>query len=253
MVIELIISDDSTARKKKLWTLVRALAGTEIGAVSDKEYEKVVGEIHELCYEHSIHLQANELYAEFPYKSLVKKLVEDHVEMEHCRRRDDFDRYCLALYQQLENMVCYTVDHYNLWEEAKNKKHDPINAGFQVKDLFLYSKKGKVAENERKKNSDYFDREAGDLKMKDKFKLFLYFIYFNGKAGSKGIFDRVFYQMWGVYLVRNRTHRTAVKEQYTIDQLNQIDLVHAQKYLQYGGFLADCIERVHVHFNHWNR
>ena len=68
-----------------------------------------IDDIYELCIEKILRKQAEEFYKDFPIKSIIPTLVEDFVRMEHFRRKDMFEDFCLAMFQQIEcicNKAC---------------------------------------------------------------------------------------------------------------------------------------------------
>ena len=70
-------------------------------SISDEK----IDQIYEYCIEKIIRKQATEFYKDFPLKSITLELIEDFVKMEFFRRKDDFGNFCLALYQQIENIT----------------------------------------------------------------------------------------------------------------------------------------------------
>jgi len=71
----------------------------ETSPVKEIAKHSLVQNIYEYCIENIIDKQAEEFYSDFKIK---EKLIEDYKNMEHERRRDDFERFCLSMYQQIE-------------------------------------------------------------------------------------------------------------------------------------------------------
>lgn len=75
-------------------------------------------DIYELCVEKIISSQAHAFYHDFPIREIRDQLIADFIKMEHFKRRDNFDEYCMALYQQIEAVVttlsseAYRLDGY---------------------------------------------------------------------------------------------------------------------------------------------
>ena len=63
-----------------------------------------LNQIYEYCIEEIIRKQAEEFYKDFPITSIIPILIEDYVRMESFHRKDNFGDFCLALYQQIENI-----------------------------------------------------------------------------------------------------------------------------------------------------
>lgn len=71
------------------------------------DHDERLDEIYELCIEKIIRKQGEEFYADFPITSLCPTLAYDYNRMERFRRKDDFGDFCLAMYQQIENITNY--------------------------------------------------------------------------------------------------------------------------------------------------
>ena len=85
------------ALRKKL-----GITAVSNAALSEQDH---INEIYELCIEQIMRKQGEEFYADFPIESLRPQLIEDYNRMEHFRRKDDFYDFCLAMYQQIENIT----------------------------------------------------------------------------------------------------------------------------------------------------
>ena len=82
--------------------------------------EKRLDSIYELCIEKIIREQAKAFYNNFPIEEIRPTLVNDYIRMERARRRDDFEEFCMAVYQQIECMVNKIGNDPDLNEIAKN-------------------------------------------------------------------------------------------------------------------------------------
>ena len=67
-------------------------------------------QIYEYCIEKIIRKQAEEFYNDFPIAEIREQLQSDFIKMEMFRRKNNFDDFCLSLYQQIENMTNYVCD-----------------------------------------------------------------------------------------------------------------------------------------------
>ena len=68
-----------------------------------------IDEIYEYCIEKVAKVQAELFYKDFPLKELIPGLMEDFVKMEFFHRKNLFDDFSMAVYQQIEritNAVC---------------------------------------------------------------------------------------------------------------------------------------------------
>lgn len=78
------------------------IASSASSALIDDER---LNQIYEYCIEKIIRKQAEDFYKDFPITSIVSTLIDDYVRMESFRRKDNFGDFCLALYQQIENIT----------------------------------------------------------------------------------------------------------------------------------------------------
>lgn len=92
---------------------LKGVVETKSSCLSFPNSEKKIEDIYELCIEKIIKEQASQFYCNFPIASIRQQLIGDFVRMEHFRRKDDFNDFCMALYQQIEcivNILCADVD-----------------------------------------------------------------------------------------------------------------------------------------------
>ena len=80
-----------------------------LGATSPKEKVAVederIRQIYEYCIQDVIRRQAEDFYADFPLTTIVPELIDDYCRMEIFRRKNQFGDFCLAMYQQIENIT----------------------------------------------------------------------------------------------------------------------------------------------------
>ena len=95
----------------------------ETSSVEEIAKHSVIQNIHEYCVEQKIEKQAVEFYKSFPIQEIRNQLILDYRKMEHERRRDDFENFCLCLYQQIENITNFLfVNKVEInWMADKNK------------------------------------------------------------------------------------------------------------------------------------
>jgi hypothetical protein len=255
-LIDLIIAEKNEGNKKKLWSLTAKLSISELGnSRNEKEIGDVINEIHELCYEQNIRFQGLRFYSSFPHKPLIGSLTDDFIEMEHCRRRDEFERFCFALYQQIENIVNYLVKERTLWVKARNDRHELAftysqgtlkgqkQPGTKVARLVKYIK----PEEDFKAESildDFFKKSEDKLSFKEKFNLVLYYVYFNTIVKDKETWWAVYQMATDLYLIRNKNHRGEVLWQNVIETHERIEAEKYRYYLSFTGFLADFVHKI---------
>ena len=67
-----------------------------------------LNQIYEYCIEKVARKQGEEFYSSFPIPSITSSLIDDYVRMEYFKRKDNFQDFCLALYQQIECIINFT-------------------------------------------------------------------------------------------------------------------------------------------------
>lgn len=77
----------------------------ETSPVEEIAKHSVIQNIHEYCVEQKIEKQATEFYNSFPIQEIKNQLIQDFKKMEHERRRDNFEGFCLSMFQQIEAIV----------------------------------------------------------------------------------------------------------------------------------------------------
>ena len=251
-LIDLINRDDDIHSKKRLWSFIGVLANKEVGALSDKEINRVLNEVHELNLEQIIKIQAYSFYNEFPINIIKQQLVNDFIEMEHCRRRDDFYRFCVAAYQQVENITNYIFKSRDLWNKTSEtlRLEIPIYLNqekqkwqFTLLSNLLYLKNSTIpVENEV---SNYItNTNVNFLKFMDKFKCVLYFNYFKDQRIHMQNWDSIYKMGYSLHLTRNRVHRGSIDLESQKFWLENIEYNKYNYYLLFSGFLADFVSKI---------
>lgn len=203
----------------------------------------LIQNIHEYCIEQKIDEQAKEFYKSFPLIAIRDTLIQDYKNMEHQRRRDDFENFCLHLYQQIEGISNYLFSkHINLfWENDKgkiaSKSYYDTN---QKKNVF--PKEGGIS-LEKLVFEDVEKIEGWVAKRK--FRAVLYYFYY----GDKTLYDTYdFYRKFKlqdeIYQVRNQNHRGPSLSKPQGKTLNQVFSNKSQHYFKFYGFLYDFITKI---------
>ena len=217
-------------------------------SVSCTTGEQRLDDIYELCIEKIIKEQANAFYKDFPIEAIRSQLVTDFIRMERARRRDDFEEFCMAVYQQIECMVNKIGNDSDL--NAVAEKLFPYPA---------YSLDGSVSK--RKDDSswlvshmvfgkgDYtkYKQSVASQYAMDKFKCILYFVCY--KASPQNDDYRSFHSIWSdvedIYNYRNKNHRGNKPTDKQKEIYNRIDPIQSLYYLKTIGLLAKIVEMIH--------
>ena len=190
-----------------------------------------IDEIYEYCIERVIKEQSEQFYKFFPIQELVPKLVEDFCRMERYKREDNFEDYCLAVFQQME------IPDINNEETDDEKKDDKIVTNNQGDTTSI----GKIIIQ-----SDYDVRKNMPLiKMyfNERIRAVLYFVYFNGKY-YKSVFEPTYNELNEIYQCRNLNHRGGESTPYQESIIEKILPHRYLYYLKFNGLLVNFVEHI---------
>lgn len=174
--------------------------------------EARIADIHEQCIESILQEQASEFYKDFIIETLQNQLISDFVKMEHWRRRNNIQEFCLALYQQIEAITNYLAADENLNLIWRNIRQARFLVDFNSNDIRIRWDKGKTIEQYiiYKKEEKYSHTpELKDLLAMDKYKAILFLIVYctNVSINNRSNFDDDFFLGQDIYHVRNLNHR----------------------------------------------
>ncbi|EMS33853.1 hypothetical protein C943_04172 [Mariniradius saccharolyticus AK6] len=200
----------------------------ETSPVEEIAKHSVIQNIHEYCVEQKIEKQATEFYNSFPILEIKDQLIQDYKKMEHERRRDDFENFCLCLYQQLENITnhIFTNHIFLNWESNRNK------IAFRFPD-------GKILTH-----SDLILGNAKEWYANGKFKALLFYFYFNEKMKVTIPFNDRASTFEELYQIRNQNHRGGSSTEYQQKTLNKIKGKESKYYFKFYGFLQDIVNQI---------
>ncbi len=196
--------------------------------------------IYEYCIEEKIDKQAHEFYDNFPCKKIVDKLIGDYKRMEYFRRKDNFEDFCLSLYQQIEcitNFMCsleqFQTLVYDNWESPAY-----INSTSDFTIAQLVFGKSKASEKSKKELKDLFATELMGI--------VLYFF---------GFFKRMKYtdydrykgfvsKLYDIYQCRNMNHREGNRSTAQQETLDRILPYKSMYYFCFMGILAQFVDEI---------
>lgn len=195
----------------------------------------IIQDIHEHCIEKKIEKQANEFYSDFKIDSIKQQLVDDYKKMEHERRRDDFDGFCLCLYQQFEAIV------NNLFSEFYDKNWN----NFKDKIVIRYKDKDTNQDIQKTLEQEVIGNSKG-FGAFPKFKAIAFYYYFNKRTPlpySYKTLKEVFYE---IYQMRNKNHREGELYDFQVEILDKIRGKESKYYFKFYGFLEDFVRHVNM-------
>jgi hypothetical protein len=219
----------------------------ETSSVEEIAKHSVIQNIHEYCVEQKIEKQAKEFFNSFPIQEIRDQLIQDYKKMEHERRRDDFENFCLCLYQQIENITNFLFDNridFN-WGADKNK--------FAIKSSFDEKQRSYVLPNTQGTTVEQLIFQGTDTSKwfaNRKFRAVLYYFYFNKNVIKDDYeFNSVFYVHEEIYQMRNQNHRGSKISQYQKITLDKIRGNEARYYFKFYGFLQDFVNHIELGYN----
>lgn len=206
-------------------------------------------DIKEYCIEEILKEQAEEFYKDFPIEVLKSQLIKDFVKMEMWRRRNNLQEFCLALYQQVENIVNFIANVNIVSDVVLALITAPAYLSNEAKSI-----------NERNDKSTYrianllFIKEAGVKAHKivaeqlalDKFRIIYYFICKQGriKANQYDEFVKETDLLRDIYLLRNQNHRGNKLADWEIPIDKRIKNNSTIHYFRFLDFLATFVQGI---------
>lgn len=207
----------------------------------------LIQNIYEYCIEEVLEVQASEFYAKFPIQEIKDQLIVDYKKMEHERRQNDFDNFCLHMYQQIENIsnyLFYSKIEKN-WESKKNKI--AIKSEYnEDKRQYEYPKfDGTTVEKlvfENRKDRIWYANRI--------FRAVLYFFYYNKEITQSDFnFNSISYAWNEIYQVRNKNHRGSKISEYQKKTLEKVMENESRVYFKFYGFLQDFVSNIEDNLN----
>ena len=213
-----------------------------------------INQIYEYCIEHIIRRQATEFYADFPIEPIKSQLIDDFVNMEFFRRKDDFGNFCIALYQQIENITNKLCEDRGLsiivekmWSYPAYVKEGKISD--RPESDYCIAKLIFPGENKNSHQPYYFEKSKKTLQNQyanDKIRIIVYFLGYKAAMRSTDYdtFVEITSLMNDIYQCRNMNHRGNTLNEWEEKTINRILPMKSFCYFLYLGALAQYIHYV---------
>lgn len=218
--------------------------GKEIKIISS-DSEGLITEIHDFCIRTILNKQATLFYEDFPFKKIQDKLISDFIRMERYRRENQFDNFCLAMYQQVENIVNHlfnerafkdylSTNQYLFTLGKKDKRTNEFQRLYKpLNELLATSEKNPFLVN----LDDWF--------FGNKLKAVIFCYCFNLElVGTTGTFDNLYNLGNELYQVRNLNHRGSIPSPYQQKIIDKITPLYSKYYLRFLGFLEQFVSTI---------
>jgi hypothetical protein len=199
----------------------------------------IIEEIYEYCIQIILKNHAENFYSDFKLGDIKQQLETDFIRIKQFRRCDDFEDFCMALFQQLEAIVNRLID-------------DDLKAFIGInKDLETH----KIYENGNQKNQKLWQLifnpklSSADLERKliksisdwdfiERYKAVLFRYYFKKKVNYIS-FQRIFFLGNDLYQARNLNHRGGKISPYQQATQEKLQTQKHKYFLKFLGFLED--------------
>lgn len=197
--------------------------------------------------------QASRFYQGFKINSIKESLIQDFIRMERFRRKDGFEDFCLAGFQQVEGIVNYLAGTPFFLEKFNSLRSSPsiLKLDTATK-TFFRSGKQTVASlifmtNEQNKIVEFCGKQPVDWFFNHRLRAVLYFFYFNQEIKfSTTEFDSIYNTGNQLYLIRNSNHRGGNSTDYQERAKEEIMSNFDRYYFKFLGFLEDFIFKVNA-------
>ena len=206
-----------------------------------------LGEIYEYCIEKVIKGQAKDFYKDMPLKDVVSQLESDFVKMERAKRRNDFDEFAMAVYQQIERITNSVCSNQKLNESVSRLIGHPAYVRSVQQGDGTWSN---PTISDRNTTSSYqiakllFGKSAPEKSLSnlsaqwavDKIYCILYFLCYQAKLKSQEYNQFIEYKNIynAIYQFRNLNHRGSVLKD---EQKEIIDKIRPQQGVYYFKFM----------------
>jgi len=208
-----------------------------------------INEIYEYCIQLIIKGQAERFYEDFKLETIKANLIKDFVRMEKFRRENNFEDFCLAMFQQIEGIVnallneeiqTYLVTQKDTVTHKVRNRETGVYEEQVLWQLIFYPL---LLEDDLKKK---LNKSIFEWDFAERFKTVLFIYYFNKKLYNYNEFQTIFFIGHELYQSRNLNHRGSIltiMQQKTIDKV----ILNSHKYFfKFMGFLEDITTKINI-------
>ena len=217
-----------------------------------------INDIYEYCIEDIIKKQATEFYADFPLQTIKDRLIGDYIRMESFRRKDNFEDFCLSLYQQIECMTNKLCENKDLSDITEIMWGHPAYLKIEKgKDTSIYNRGGDYTiasllfpgNNKQSGNTNAFVKSRISLQTQyamDKIRTIVYFLGYKAmmKSGDYDSFVEITSLLNDIYQCRNMNHRGNSQNQWEKETFDRIFPLKSLYYFKFLGVLAQYFEYI---------
>lgn len=188
-----------------------------------------ISDIHEQCIESILTSQAEDFYKDFVLEDIRPQLIIDFIKMEHWRRRNNIQEFCMALYQQIEAITNHIGRNESLNLIWRNIRNAGFFVDMKAKDICIRwagtkEKPNPTIEKSIVYKQENYGKELCEFVAMDKFKAILFMIVYKTyvDGNNKALFNEDFNTCYDIYLTRNLNHRGNIIEDHKVDRIAYI-------------------------------
>lgn len=205
--------------------------------------------IYEYCIEKVARKQGEEFYSSFPIPSITSMLIDDYVRMEYFKRKDNFQDFCLALYQQIEcitNKMCESPILHDIVTKMwgypayiKLEKGKELSISDRLDGDFSIGKLVFVGDNKIEKSK----MALQNLYAIDKIRTIVYFLGYKAmmKSSDYDSFKEITSLLNDIYQCRNLNHRGNTTNQWEQEIQDRVLPLKSFYYFKFLGVLAQYV------------
>jgi hypothetical protein len=222
-----------------------------LGSESQGLGNSSLDEIYEFCIEMIIKDQATRFYQGFKINSIKESLIQDFTRMERFRRKDDFEDFCLAGFQQVEAIVNFLVSDPSFLSKFNTYRNLPSTSKINKETKQFFRDGNQTVQNMIFMNNDlvkineFLKKQPIDWFFNHRLRAVLYFFYFNGELKfNSNELESVFNTGNQLYIIRNTNHRGGSSSDY--QERIKIDIMSNfnRYYFKFLGFLEDFVFKI---------
>lgn len=207
----------------------------------------VIEEIYEYCIKQIIAQQADKFYQDFKLDTIKDRLISDFIRMENFRRMDNFEDFCMALFQQIEGITneLATSEVKSIIEKDQNKGTHKIKDRETME--YVPQKLWQLVFNPNLKDEELqkkLSKPIHEWDFTERFKSILYVFFFNHKIYNYQDFLNIFFLGNELYQSRNLNHRGGTLSEKQKKTVEKVTSNSYKYYFKFLGFFEDFTTKI---------
>jgi hypothetical protein len=240
----LVLIDEISKEEENLWFKDEIQKKYAIVSLNKNNDDESINKIYEYCIKDIISKQANKFYEDFKLDEIKPKLVEDFIRMEHFRREDNFEDFCLAMFQQLEGTINSLINNEMQNYIIENKELPTHKVKEKNSSMYISNTLWQLIFFPRLTNLDLekkITRPIDEWDFAERFKAVLFYYYFKKRIYNYQDFQSIFFLGNELYQSRNLNHRGGKTTESQQRIINKVTVDRHKYYFKFLGFLEDIL------------